>query len=131
VSTIPISYQIRIVLTYYVRQIIHPPGLRHALRVFQDRYTRAIRLEVRPLLGTKQHLPLWTAFIAHNLKERSWLKRTNDKQVEIKRLEQYIFFDGYIPTLTRKGRFIIKFVEKDDCDSFVDALRELTRDLAI
>jgi len=81
--------------------------------VFQDRYTGAVRLEARPLLGAKQHVPLWTAFITHNLREPGWLKRPADKQVELRKLEHHIFFDGYIPTISRNGRYIIKFVEKE------------------
>ena len=100
-------------LTQLNSQTIYPPTLRHALRVYQDKYTGGIRLEARPLRGPKLHVPLWTAFVTRKIHEPGWLRRAGPTQIELKRLEQHVFVDSYIPTLGKNGRFVITFVSKE------------------
>ncbi|KAF2665279.1 hypothetical protein BT63DRAFT_60541 [Microthyrium microscopicum] len=107
---------------------VYPPSRRHALRLFRDTLSGGLRFEARPLRGPKMHVPLWTAFVAREVHETGWVRRVGGTQLELKRLDQHIFVDGYIPTLGRSGRFVIDFDSRDDCDSFIRAIKEARMD---
>jgi hypothetical protein len=83
--------------------------MRHALRVYEDKYTKAIRIECRPKGGRNKNVPMWVSFLRNDIRPRSWIKRVGPRQVELRYLEQSVLVDGYIPPLGQNGRFLIDF----------------------
>jgi hypothetical protein len=88
--------------------------LKHALRVYQDKYSQAIRIESRALRGRNQNIPIWVAFLPPGLKARGWIRAIAPRQVELRFLQQHVFVTGYVPTLGRdRKRFLIDFENSD------------------
>jgi hypothetical protein len=94
--------------------------LKHALRVYKDKYTSTLRIESRPLRGRNKNVPLWVAFIRPDIDVRRWIRRTAARQVELRELEQHVFFAGYVPTLGRNRRFLIDFTETTGMFPFIN-----------
>jgi hypothetical protein len=100
--------------------------LKHALRVYQDKYTQAIRIEARALRGRNQNLPIWIAFLPPGLRARGWIRPTAPRQVELRFLNQYVFVTGYLPTLGRNNRFLIDF--ESNAGKFIQSLPKFMSD---
>jgi hypothetical protein len=81
---------------------------KHTLYLYQDKYTKTIRLEARPQRGRNSHIPLWVAFLPATLRMRTWARQTKANEVELKSLQQHVFFPGYTPHM-RNGKFVIDF----------------------
>jgi len=98
--------------------------LKHALRVYKDKLTLSIRIESRPLRGRNKNVPLWVAFVPHDVNVRRWVRRTGQRQVELRELEQHVFFPGYVAPLSRNGRFLIDFTENNDAEDFIKVMQD-------
>ncbi|KAJ5228358.1 hypothetical protein N7489_009066 [Penicillium chrysogenum] len=81
---------------------IREDGYTHALRIYKDRLTGAIRLQSSVHDGEMKHnrsTPVWTAFVTHNLGKRSWLKSYDSRTVIVRDIKPVIFMsmDDYNP----------------------------------
>ncbi|KAJ6028159.1 C2H2 type zinc finger domain protein [Penicillium herquei] len=96
----------------------------HALRVFRDNLSGAVRLQVSVHKGPMNRAPVWTAFITHHLDRNSWLKVKDSRTVIVPDLKPIIFMmpEDYTPVTTEAGEHILKFISKRDADAFVDLL---------
>jgi hypothetical protein len=55
----------------------------------------SLRLEARPLRGSRKHVPIWTAFVSDVARERGlqpWVRRVGPKKVELRSVKKHIFF---------------------------------------
>jgi hypothetical protein len=60
-----------------------------------------------------KHVPIWTAFVTLLVEEKHWARRVNTRQVELRRVEQHVFAEAYVPTRGRNGRFYVDFKERE------------------
>ncbi|KAI1838296.1 hypothetical protein DTO013E5_2535 [Penicillium roqueforti] len=102
-------------------------GYMHALRVYKDTVTGAVRMQASVHLGEMNHTPVWTAFVTHNLGKRSWLKLQGSKTVIVRDIKPIIFMsvDDYDPPQTSQGYHILEFTRSSDARMFVDVMDEL------
>lgn len=103
----------------------------HALRVYQDRVSGAVRLQasvhkgimdrsvralviIWPSLTDFNSTPVWTAFVTHQLKRRSWLKPLDSRTVAVRDLKLTILMsaEDYNPPTTNNGEHILKFTSR-------------------
>ncbi|KAI9864323.1 MAG: hypothetical protein M1813_003243 [Trichoglossum hirsutum] len=105
---------------------IEDDGYLHALRLFRDVDSRAVRLQASVLNGEfgLKHTPIWTAFITKHVGSRSWLKRVRPKVIRLKDLRQYIFSHDYAPRRER-GEFDLNFRSSQDAIEFENAFYRL------
>ncbi|KAJ5485993.1 hypothetical protein N7530_000293 [Penicillium desertorum] len=84
---------------------IREDGYTHALRIYKDRITGAIRLQSSVHEGETKHTPVWTAFVTHNLGKRSWLKSYDSRTVIVRDIKPVIFMsmDDYNPPADATG----------------------------
>ncbi|KAJ5601584.1 hypothetical protein N7510_011118 [Penicillium lagena] len=110
----------------YGGQIIDD-GFPHALRVYQDTVTGAVRLQASVHRGELKRTPVWTAFITSYLGTSGWLRRTGPEKVLIRDLRPAILMsaDDYNAPQTPRGGFILTFLTSDDADGFLDTIAEL------
>ncbi|KAJ5687741.1 hypothetical protein N7536_010360 [Penicillium majusculum] len=99
----------------------------HALRVYRDTVTGAVRLQSSVHLGDLNHTPVWTAFVTHNLGKRSWLKSYGSKTVIMRDVKPVIFMsmDDYTPPQTSHGQHALEFTSSSDAREFLDVMDEL------
>ncbi|KAJ6143311.1 hypothetical protein N7471_002764 [Penicillium samsonianum] len=99
----------------------------HALRVYKDRVTGAVRLQASVHLGDMNHTPVWTAFVTHNLGKRSWLKSYDSKTVILRDIKPVVFMsmDDYNPPQTSQGHHVLEFTSSSDAREFLDVMDEL------
>ncbi|KAJ9491570.1 hypothetical protein VN97_g1695 [Penicillium thymicola] len=99
----------------------------HALRVYKDTVTGAVRLQSSIHLGDLNHTPVWTAFVTHNLGKRSWLKSYDSKTVILRDVKPVIFMsvDDYTPPQTSHGQHVLEFTSSSDAREFLDVMDEL------
>ncbi|CAP91970.1 Pc13g09010 [Penicillium rubens Wisconsin 54-1255] len=90
---------------------IREDGYTHALRIYKDRLTGAIRLQSSVHDGEMKHTPVWTAFVTHNLGKRSWLKSYDSRTVIVRDIKPVIFMsmDDYNPPQTSQGHHVLEF----------------------
>jgi hypothetical protein len=111
-----------------IRQIIDDDFL-HALRIYRDRDSKAVRLQASVLRGEMKRLralprnrvgdpifadldsrvPVWTAFITNYLRSPVWLTRAGPDIICLSELRRHIFSSEYVPEQTREGEHILKF----------------------
>ncbi|CAL5872503.1 uncharacterized protein PFLUO_LOCUS6767 [Penicillium psychrofluorescens] len=110
----------------YGGQIIDD-GFPHALRVYQDTVTGAVRLQASVHRGDLKRTPAWTAFVTSYLGTRGWLRRTGPEKVLISDLRPAILMsaDDYTAPQTPRGGFLLTFLTSDDADGFLDTMEEL------
>jgi hypothetical protein len=75
---------------------VYDSKYRHAVRIFYDKPSHALRLEARPLRGVRKHVPLWTAFVSDVARQRGlqpWVRRVGPRKVELRRVKKHVFFD--------------------------------------
>ncbi|KAJ5185354.1 hypothetical protein N7472_010194 [Penicillium cf. griseofulvum] len=106
---------------------IHDDEYIHALRVYKDSVTGAVRLQASVYLGEMNHTPVWTAFVTHNLKKRSWLKPYDSRTVTLRDIKPVIFMsiDDYTPPQTLQGHHVLEFTSSSDARMFLDIMDEL------
>ncbi|KKK18867.1 hypothetical protein ARAM_002740 [Aspergillus rambellii] len=98
----------------------------HALRVYRDNVTGAVRLQASVHKGEMKRAPVWTAFISENVKIRGWYRRVESKVILLSELRQIIFtFSEYTPPRTKKGGYLLKFTSRADADGFIETMAEL------
>ncbi|KAJ5257756.1 hypothetical protein N7505_001988 [Penicillium chrysogenum] len=111
---------------------IREDGYTHALRIYKDRLTGAIRLQSSVHDGEMKHnrsTPVWTAFVTHNLGKRSWLKSYDSRTVIVRDIKPVIFMsmDDYNPPQTSQGHHVLEFEKPRDARNFLEILDELGR----
>ncbi|QQK46874.1 Maltose acetyltransferase family protein [Penicillium digitatum] len=99
----------------------------HALRVYKDTVTGAVRLQASVYLGDMNHTPVWTAFVTHNLGKRKWLKLYDSKTVIMRDTKPVVFIsmDEYTPLQTSQGHHVLEFTSSSDAKEFLDVMDEL------
>ncbi|RAK84671.1 hypothetical protein BO79DRAFT_248022 [Aspergillus costaricaensis CBS 115574] len=101
----------------------------HALRVYRDNVSGAVRLQASVHKGEMKRLhrmPVWTAFITEHIGSRGWIRRVDPKTILLRDLRRVIFtFPSYNPPRTPKGEHILKFTNKSDAQGFMDTIAEL------
>ena len=109
------------------RRIIDDDYL-HALRIYRDRDSKAVRLQASVLRGEMKRLviatklsctsthtdmdsraPVWTAFITNYLRSPQWLTRAGPDVVCLGELRRHIFSADYVPEQTNQGEHMLKF----------------------
>ncbi|RAL01701.1 uncharacterized protein BO80DRAFT_424532 [Aspergillus ibericus CBS 121593] len=99
----------------------------HALRVYRDNVSGAVRLQASVHKGEMKRMPVWTAFITRSIKSRGWIRRLNPKTVVLRDLHRVIFtFPNYNPPMTPKGEHILMFKNRSDAQGFMDTIAELS-----
>ena len=97
---------------------------RHAVRIFYDKPSDALRLEARPLRGGRRHVPLWTAFVGDVARQRGlqpWVRRVGPRKVELRRVKKHVFFDEE-ETGAGPRKLLLQFQREDgECPSLVPA----------
>ncbi|KAJ5634778.1 hypothetical protein N7528_002620 [Penicillium herquei] len=83
----------------------------HALRVFRDQISGAVRLQASVYEGHMKNTPVWTAFINQHLNRNTWLKVRDMTTVIVPDLKPTIFMmpQDYTPATTEDGEHILKF----------------------
>ncbi|TPR08998.1 Maltose acetyltransferase family protein [Aspergillus niger] len=98
----------------------------HALRVYRDNVSGAVRLQASVHKGEMKRMPVWTAFITEHIGSRGWIRRVDTKTILLRDLRRVIFtFPSYNPPRTPKGEHILKFTNKSDAQGFMDTIAEL------
>ncbi|KAJ5738353.1 maltose acetyltransferase family protein [Penicillium malachiteum] len=98
----------------------------HALRVYRDGISGAVRLQASVYKRPKEHTPIWTAFITSHLNRKFWLRRIDERTVIVRDLQLSIFMmpEDYMPGTTVRGDHILKFKFKSGerilQDTFLD-----------
>ncbi|GFF49808.1 hypothetical protein IFM51744_07178 [Aspergillus udagawae] len=99
----------------------------HALRIYRDKVSGAVRLQASVHKGEMKRAPVWTAFITQYLGTRSWIRRPDSKVVVLRELRQTIFMFAadYTPQKTSRGDHILQFTNRADAQGFVETIAEL------
>lgn len=97
----------------------------HALRIYHDRLSGAIRLQASVHEGDMKRAPVWTAFISAYIGSPYWVRRINNK-VLLRELPRVVFFPEYTPPKTSRGEHLLKFTSEDDAKDFIDVLNQLS-----
>ncbi|CAI7635461.1 unnamed protein product [Penicillium glandicola] len=107
--------------------MISEDGYVHALRVYKDLVTGAVRLQASVHEDEMKHTPVWTAFVTHNLGKRSWLKSYSSRTVIARDIKPVVFMsmDDYSPPQTSQGHHVLEFTSSSDARSFMDIMDEL------
>ncbi|TQB70427.1 hypothetical protein MPDQ_000455 [Monascus purpureus] len=89
---------------------INDDGFLHALRVYRDAVSGAVRLQSSVHNGEMKRAPVWTAFITSYIKSRDWMRRTSATVVVLRKLHLSIFdFSDYHPPQLSGGDYILNF----------------------
>ena len=112
--------------------VIIDDNYQHALQIFKDIDSGGIRIQASALKGPlkrqvyynifsnlhylinyKARMPVWTAFINHNITAKTWARLSESRKVHIVDMQRYIFqFDeDYSPQLGPKGEHELYFIE--------------------
>ncbi|KAL4810290.1 hypothetical protein BDV18DRAFT_55618 [Aspergillus unguis] len=99
----------------------------HALRVYRDKVTGAVRLQASIHRGEMKRAPVWTAFITDVVRTHKWLRVLDSKVIVLRELNQTIFtFPEYSPPKTRRGEHVLQFTNSEDAEGFLATMAELT-----
>ncbi|KAA6407887.1 MAG: hypothetical protein FRX48_08238 [Lasallia pustulata] len=90
----------------------------HALRIYRDRDSHAIRLEASVHTGELRRTPVWTAFITYQVRSLLWMQRMGSRKIQLADLNRYIFTDQYAPAVGPNGQPELVFREARDADDF-------------
>ncbi|KAL5339166.1 hypothetical protein BJX70DRAFT_364560 [Aspergillus crustosus] len=106
-------------------------GFQHALRVYRDKITGAIRLQASVHKGEMKRSPVWTAFITDQIRTRGWIRLVESKVVLLRDLREVTFmFPDYNPPKTTRGEHLLKFTTRADTEAFITTMAELADELA-
>ncbi|KAL2867099.1 uncharacterized protein BJX67DRAFT_114289 [Aspergillus lucknowensis] len=98
----------------------------HALRVYRDGVTGAVRLQASVHRGEMKRSPVWTAFITDHIRSRGWVRLVEPKVVLLRDLHQTIFtFPEYNPPKTQRGGHLLNFTNRTDAEAFISTIAEL------
>ncbi|KAL2854847.1 hypothetical protein BJY01DRAFT_25402 [Aspergillus pseudoustus] len=98
----------------------------HALRVYRDRITGAVRLQASVHRGEMKRSPVWTAFITEQVKSRGWIRMVESKVILLRDVRQTTFTSSdYSPPKTNRGQHKLEFCNQEDAESFISTMAEL------
>ena len=116
-------------------------GYEHALRLFRENDTGVVRLQAAVQTGELKRMPVWTAFITHQIRVPGWASRDIQRVVLLADIQQYIFTTDYVPQKTSSGAFKLTFIissgivatlvhfvfllTSSDARDFVECLKEI------
>ncbi|KIW37552.1 uncharacterized protein PV06_10199 [Exophiala oligosperma] len=105
---------------------IRDSGFKHALRLYRDKSTDAIRLEASALDGDMKHsCPIWTAFITHHVTSPTWLRWSkNSYTVYLAQLQRHVFSSEYVPHMAANGEHFLDFELLTDAEDFVKTIED-------
>ncbi|KIX03351.1 uncharacterized protein Z518_06903 [Rhinocladiella mackenziei CBS 650.93] len=104
---------------------IRDSGFKHALRLYRDRGTDAVRLEASVLDGEMQHTPIWTAFITHCITSPTWYRwPKNSSTVYLAELQRHVFSSQYSAHIAANGEHFLDFELIQDAEDFVKTLQD-------
>ena len=99
----------------------------HALRIYQDRTSGAVRLQasvhegelerylspfyLHAVCSTESRAPIWTAFITDAITSRVWARREG-RRVFLRDLKKIVLYPDYIPPKTAYGEHLLKFTSE-------------------
>ncbi|KAF7509976.1 hypothetical protein GJ744_007290 [Endocarpon pusillum] len=109
---------------YFTGQIIDDNYV-HALRIYRDRDSKAVRLHASVHRGEMKRTPVWTAFITHYLLSPTWLRRASRTLVYLRELRRHVFSSEYMPQMTCRGEHVLKFTSEQDADEFIKTIDDL------
>lgn len=107
--------------------LIEDDGYQHALRVFRDTHSKAIRIQASVMTGEMKNTPVWTAFIHHHLRSRSWLARASPRTLLLRDLRRHVFSSRYTPDITARGEHILAFKSDADANGFFATIKDLAQ----
>jgi hypothetical protein len=87
-------------------------GYLHALRIYRDTVSGAVRLQASIHKGEMKRAPVWTAFITHHISSSVWLRRPEPKTIYVRELRRAIFSSEYAPPKTQRGEHILQFTSR-------------------
>ncbi|KAE8168573.1 hypothetical protein BDV40DRAFT_1199 [Aspergillus tamarii] len=99
----------------------------HALRIYRDGPSRAVRLQVSVYQGEMKYVPVWTAFITQHIKSEGWIHFVPSNLVLLRELQQIPFTFSYNPRLDSNGMYVLQFTTNADAEGFVDVITELSK----
>ncbi|KAL4916282.1 hypothetical protein BDW62DRAFT_186420 [Aspergillus aurantiobrunneus] len=98
----------------------------HALRVYRDKFTGAVRLQASVHKGEMKRSPVWTAFVTDLLRTERWIRIVDKKNIILRELRQTIFISAeYEPPKTQRGGHLLKFTNSNDAEGFTNTMAEL------
>ena len=92
-----------------IRPIFNKPYGPLDLQVFREQDTGVVRLQASETSMALDRIPVWTAFITHQMLSLTWASRVSPRAVLVADLQQYIFSSQYNPRKMSTG-FELKFV---------------------
>ncbi|KEF60880.1 uncharacterized protein A1O9_02442 [Exophiala aquamarina CBS 119918] len=109
----------------YFSGAIRDSGYKHALRVYRDRGTDALRLEASVLKGEMENTPIWTAFITHCITSPTWCRYSeNSSTVYLADLRRHVFSSDYTPHVAANGEHFLDFELVQDAEDFVNTVED-------
>lgn len=85
----------------------------HRLLLLRDKHSGGIRLQASIIRGDMKNMPVWTAFVTHQIHSRKWMKASGDRTVLLADLYRYIFDNDYTPPIAPGGEHDLTFTDKD------------------
>lgn len=98
---------------------------RHALRIYRDHYSKAIRLQASILTGQMKHTPIWTAFITDNILSHDWMRLEGRRTICLRSLKRHIFAPRYTPPMLESGEHMLEFIRSCDARDFMESIDDL------
>ncbi|OGE48122.1 hypothetical protein PENARI_c032G00671 [Penicillium arizonense] len=101
----------------------------HALRVYQDLETGAVRLQSSIMEGEMSRTPVWTAFITKHVEKPRLIQQYDATTIHIRNLKPVIFIsaEDYSPPKTKHGDHVLKFTSASDAEGFLNIMHDLYR----
>lgn len=83
----------------------------HALRLFRDNASGAVRLEASALRGSKKDVPIWTAFVTKYAYDPDWAHFEGNGVVSLIAIRPppYVFILRYEPPKNALGAYVLPF----------------------
>jgi hypothetical protein len=108
---------------------IYDDGYRHALRIYRDHHSKAVRLQASVATGPMKKsaspflmfglttnapssTPVWTAFITDNMLSRGWYRLVRRRYVCLRSLHRHVFSDRYTPQFFETGEPVLEFIKE-------------------
>ena len=109
-------------------------NMSHALRLFRDRPTGVVRIEASALRGSKQDVPIWTAFVTRYLAQQddAWVQLEDDFTVSLAALRHppHVFVSAYHPPRNRNNEYELRFAYTEGMALYTHHLQATPADSA-
>ncbi|KAF2167111.1 hypothetical protein M409DRAFT_66175 [Zasmidium cellare ATCC 36951] len=101
----------------------------HALRIFRDNASGAVRLEASALRGSKKDVPIWTAFVTKYAYDPDWAHFEGNGVVSLIAIRPppYVFILRYEPPRNSLGAYVLPFTSNEDAMMFMETWSGLGR----